>query len=163
MPNKAAGPLTHKPIGAPAADVPSTVLLEVHMSDAPRQLTVYFDGSCPLCTAEIGHYRKQQGAQTIDFVDVSAADAPLACGLDRDAAMARFHVRESDGRLYSGAEAFTRIWARLPAWRWASHAARVPGVTFLLERSYRAFLPVRPYLSQMLRNLQERRRSRTAE
>ena len=83
--------------------------MEGVLGDAPRDLTVYFDGSCPLCRAEIGHYRKQRGAETIAFVDVSDADVPLACGIDRDAAMARFHVRESDGRLLSGAEAFTRI------------------------------------------------------
>lgn len=126
------------------------------MGDAPRDLTVYFDGSCPLCTAEIGHYRKQRGAETIDFVDVSDPNAPLACGIDRAAAMARFHVREGDGRLVSGAEAFTRIWSRLPAWRWASRLSRLPGVTPMLEFGYRAFLPIRPALSRTLRRFQSR-------
>ena len=127
------------------------------MSDAPRDLTVYFDGSCPLCKAEIGHYRKQRGAETIEFVDVSVADVPLTCGIDRAAAMARFHVRESDGRVLSGAEAFTRVWARLPAWRWASRLSRLPGVTPALEIAYRAFLPVRPALSRTVRRFQSRR------
>jgi predicted DCC family thiol-disulfide oxidoreductase YuxK len=130
--------------------------MEGVLGDAPRDLTVYFDGSCPLCRAEIGHYRKQRGAETIAFVDVSDADVPLACGIDRDAAVARFHVRESDGRLLSGAEAFTRIWARLPAWSWASRLSALPGVTSVLEIGYRAFLPVRPALSWMLRRVQSR-------
>lgn len=126
------------------------------MSDAPRNLTVYFDGSCPLCNAEIGHYRKQRGSETIAFVDVSDAEAPLTCGIDRAAAMARFHVRESDGQLFSGAEAFTRIWSRLPAWRWAARFSRLPGVTPVMEIGYRAFLPIRPSVSRMLRRFQSR-------
>ena len=33
--------------------------------------TVYFDGSCPLCQAEIGYYRRKDQAGALCFVDVS--------------------------------------------------------------------------------------------
>lgn len=127
------------------------------MSETARNLTVYYDGSCPLCRMEIGHYRCQRGADAIDFVDVSDPSVSVAPDLDRKAAMARFHVRESDGRLLSGAEAFTRIWERLPSWRFAARIAQVPGVTPLLELAYRAFLPIRPYLSRAACRWQRRR------
>ena len=119
-----------------------------------RNLTVYFDGSCPLCRAEIGHYQRQCGAEQIDFVDVSDASVPVAADLDRKAAIARFHVRESDGRLHSGADAFARSWERLPSWRWASAVARVPGVTPVLELAYRGFLPLRPAVSRAAGRIQ---------
>ena len=35
--------------------------------------TVYFDGSCPLCTVEIDHYKKQSGAEAIDFIETNRA------------------------------------------------------------------------------------------
>ncbi len=127
------------------------------MTEPGRNLTVYYDGSCPLCRLEIGHYQCQRGAEAIDFVDVSDPGVSIASDLDRKAAMARFHVRESDGRLLSGAEAFARIWERLPSWRFAARIARVPGVTPLLELAYRGFLPVRPYLSRMACRIQRRR------
>lgn len=126
------------------------------MTETARNLTVYYDGSCPLCRMEIGHYRCQRGADVIDFVDVSDPSVVIA-DLDRKAAMTRFHVRESDGRLVSGAEAFARIWERLPSWRFAALMARVPGVTPLLELAYRGFLPIRPYLSRAACRWQRRK------
>ena len=122
--------------------------------DTKRNLTVYFDGSCPLCRVEIGHYQRHCGAEQIDFVDVSDVSVPVADDLDRKAAMARFHVREADGQLHSGADAFARIWQRLPSWWWAAAVARVPGVTPVLELAYRGFLPIRPAMSRLAGRIQ---------
>ncbi len=71
--------------------------------------------------------------------------------------MARFHVREADGTLRSGAAAFVTLWGAVPAWRWAAKLGRLPGVTPLLELAYRGFLPVRPFLSRAVARWQRRR------
>lgn len=131
-------------------------------ASAPDRLTIYYDGSCPLCRAEIGHYRRQDGSDALCFVDVSDPAAPLADDLGRESAMARFHVRTAQGDLISGAAAFARIWQVLPAWRWAARLARVPGVTPILELAYRAFLPVRPAVSRMAARMEARRTAKAA-
>lgn len=118
--------------------------------------TVYFDGSCPLCQAEIGYYRRSDDAGAICFVDVSKTGADIPNGLTQRDAMARFHVRAADGRMLSGAAAFAEVWARLPKWRWAAHVAALPGILPVLELGYRAFLPVRPYLSRFAGRLLRR-------
>lgn len=115
--------------------------------------TVYFDGSCPLCTFEIGHYASQTGGDHLNFVDVSQEGPDLGSDLSVDAAMRRFHVRLSDGRLLSGARAFVAIWNTLPRWRWAARIAQIPGVTLVLEGAYRLFLPVRPVMSMLAARL----------
>lgn len=116
-------------------------------------LTVYYDGSCPLCTAEIGHYAACEGASRLRFVDVSESGAEPGPDLTQEAAMKRFHVRLSDGRLQSGARGFAAVWGALPGWRWAARLARVPGMLPLMEGVYRVFLPIRPYISRLVARL----------
>lgn len=120
---------------------------EAFPADAP--LTVYFDGACPLCRAEIKHYQSQAGADRISFQDLTTIDvaAQPAPGLTTAQAMARFHIRRASGELVSGAAAFVAIWQQLPRWRWAARIASFPGVTPILEVGYRLFLPLRPALS----------------
>lgn len=120
---------------------------------AATELTVYFDGSCPLCTAEIGHYAACRGAERLRFVDVSAPGADPGPGLSPEEALRRFHVRWADGRLLSGASGFAAIWGLLPGWRLAARIAALPGVLRLLELGYRAVLPLRPALSRLAARL----------
>ena len=115
---------------------------------AADDVTIYHDGSCPLCRLEIAHYRRQVGSQHLTFVDVAAAGADLGPDLSAVDAMARFHVRLPDGSLQSGAAGFATVWQHLPRWRWAGMIARQPGIRSLLEMAYRLFLPARPYLAR---------------
>jgi predicted DCC family thiol-disulfide oxidoreductase YuxK len=112
-------------------------------------LTVYYDGSCPLCRVEIAHYREQKGGSQICFRDVSQPDRRREPDLLREKAMSRFHVRRSDGKLVSGAAAFVPIWRLLPRWRWAARIAALPGMMALLESGYRLFLTARPTLARI--------------
>lgn len=122
---------------------------------APRDetLTIYYDGACPLCRAEIAHYGAIDEARKLRFVDASASETDLGPDLPRAAALGRFHVRKADGTLVSGAAGFVAIWSVLPRWRWAGRLARLPGVTPLLEVLYRGFLPLRPYISRLFARL----------
>ena len=117
-------------------------------SEVPKS-TVFFDGSCPLCRAEIGYYRRKDQDGALCFVDVSETGAVTPEGITQERAMERFHVRARDGRILSGAAAFVEVWTRLPKWRWAARAASLPGALAALELGYRMFLPVRPFISRV--------------
>ena len=106
--------------------------------------TVYFDGDCPVCSREVAMYRRQPGADAVQWIDVAhCRPAELGSGLTREDAMARLHLRRPDGSLVSGALAFTGLWRVLPRWAWLGRAlGQGPGL-WLLEAGYRGFLVVR--------------------
>lgn len=114
-------------------------------------LTVFYDGSCPLCRREMALYRNRLGAGAITWCDVSkSASSQLRPGLCRDAAMARFHVQLPNGDLADGGDAFVALWCALPAFRVPGMVMRLPGVRFLVNEAYNGFLLIRPWLQRVL-------------
>jgi predicted DCC family thiol-disulfide oxidoreductase YuxK len=116
------------------------------MSETVPQVTVWFDGACPLCLKEIALMRRLDRRQRIEFVD--ATDEEAACPVSRQALLARFHAREGE-RLYSGAEAFAAMWRAIPVLRPFGIAARIPLVLWGLEKLYLGFLRFRPRLQRL--------------
>ena len=113
-------------------------------------LTVMYDGACPLCRREIGLYQSLTPLQTVVWLDVSDATATMSAA-DQARYMARFHVRQKDGNLLSGAAAFVALWLTMPGWRWLGKFGRLPGITPTLEVMYRGFLHLRPHLQRWMR------------
>ena len=114
----------------------------------PHSLTVWYDGDCPICTAEIGLIRTLDRASAIEFVDLSL---PGGCPTDRAARLARIHAQPRDGRMVSGAAAFVAMWRVLPRLRPLATLASPPPILWLLERAYLLFLKLRPTLQAIVR------------
>jgi predicted DCC family thiol-disulfide oxidoreductase YuxK len=94
-------------------------------------LAVCYNGDCPVCRSEIGHYRRQGegagGEAAIEWIDLAAAPDRLAAhGVDAAQAKRRLHALTADGRLISGVDVFAAIWERLPRYRWLARAVRQP-------------------------------------
>jgi predicted DCC family thiol-disulfide oxidoreductase YuxK len=110
-------------------------------------LTVWYDGACPLRRREISIMRRLDRPGAIRVIDLSSL-AAADCPEDRSALLQRFHAIE-DGRIVSGAEAFAAMWRAIPVLRPLGLAARRPWVLRLLERYYVRFLRVRPVLQRL--------------
>ena len=108
-------------------------------------LTIFFDGACPLCRREIAHYLARDTSRRLVAVDIVQDTAPLAAiGVSQADALAVLHVQDGGGRVLTGAAAFLAIWDRLPRWRLLARTIRaVPGAVALLERAYRVIAPRR--------------------
>ncbi len=111
--------------------------------------TVYFDGSCPICSREVAAYRRMAGAERLRWVDAARCEAgAMGTDLDRETALARMHVRRADGTLATGAAAFAELWSAIPRLAWLGRFARLPGVRSVAELAYAGFLRVRPLITR---------------
>lgn len=106
------------------------------------QTTVYFDGSCPLCVREIAIYKNNKSAE-VAFIDVSAVDY-ADDDLDQAKAMARFHVRQADGTLLDGGEAFIALWEKTPRFKWLAVLFKPLFMVKIANVAYDKFLKIRP-------------------
>ena len=127
-----------------------------HRQDAPyllvmAELTIWYDGACPLCRREMAAMHRLDTRHAIQFVEIDCVDSG-SCPLDRATLLARFHAREN-GELLSGAAAFAAMWRALPLLRPLGLAARIPVILRLLEIAYVGFLSVRPRLQQFARRV----------
>lgn len=121
--------------------------------ETPRAVTVFYDGACPLCSAEIGFYRRRRGADRVSWVDVSACQAEnVTAGLTRDQALRRFHIQDAEGRLISGGRAFAVLWAALPGYAWIGRLFRLKPLAWAIDRAYDGFLKWRPRLQAVARD-----------
>ncbi len=113
-------------------------------------LTVFYDGACPLCRREVAFYRERRGAERVDWVDVSEAGTKdVAPGLSRQQALARFHVSDASGTLMSGGAAFAALWRTLPSFRPLGRLFGLRPFAWALERLYLVFLRLRPRLQAL--------------
>lgn len=113
-------------------------------SDFPS-VTVWYDAECPLCVREIALMRRLDSQGSIDFV---VAQSATGCPLDTQSLLARFHAQERGQPIVSGAAAFAAMWRAIPLLRPLGLAARFRPLLWLLERLYRGFLVVRPWLQR---------------
>jgi predicted DCC family thiol-disulfide oxidoreductase YuxK len=83
------------------------------VSRLPDSLTIYYDGLCPLCLAEIHVLTARNRRGLMSFIDISdkyfaAAGHPVSCA----EAMARMHGRLGNGQLLTGVSVFVAAYRR---------------------------------------------------
>jgi len=115
-----------------------------------QSMTLYYDGRCPLCMAEIHMLRARNKQGLLQFVDVTedgfdAAGHEISCS----AALAQMHGRLQDGRLLTGSVVFAEAYRRanLPVLAWVLSQ---PLLQPLLAVLYRLFARYRHSISRCL-------------
>ncbi|MFV8259539.1 thiol-disulfide oxidoreductase DCC family protein [Bdellovibrio bacteriovorus] len=121
--------------------------MEKQKSTSQSGITVYYDGLCQLCSREIAHYRKLKGADRIAFIDITSSDFDaISEGLDPHKIHKSLHVRDSEGKIVTGVEAFIVIWSQLESLKQIVPLASFAPVKKTLEAGYLLFAKVRPLL-----------------
>lgn len=89
-------------------------------------IRILYNAECPICNAEICHYRAYAEKRDIPFGfdDLNTVD-PLQYGVTQDQAAQRLHILH-DGQVYSGMPAFRIIWAEMPRYRFLAWITGAP-------------------------------------
>ena len=74
--------------------------------------TLYYDGNCPLCRAEIDRLRRFSEGR-IELRDVHDIE-PQEVDIDKTELLARLHLMTADGEWITGLKANIRAWRHTP-------------------------------------------------
>lgn len=113
---------------------------------------ILYNDRCPICRAEIAHYRKRAEAASapLSFEDLNTADLG-DWALTADQAKRRLHAALPDGRIVSGIPAFAAIWTALPGMGWLARLVLIPGVRGIADVAYNRIAAPWLYRRQMRR------------
>ena len=101
------------------------------------QLTLLFDGGCPLCVREVRFLERRDRVRRIRFVDIDAADYNPADhgGIAYREAMGRIHAIAADGTVLRDVAVFREAY-RLIGLGWLYAPTRWPLIGAVVDRIY---------------------------
>lgn len=120
------------------------------MSQQLQALTLFYDGACPLCQAEILFLSSRNQANLLKFIDIHSDQYdPLKVGVSCEEALAAMYGQYADGTLINGPAVFPEAYQRanLPTLAWFfSRKTLQPA----LQMGYRFFAKNRHAISKVL-------------
>lgn len=114
------------------------------------ELILYFDGRCPLCTAEIRRLGARDTRHRLAFVDIAEPGFdPAPLGVDLSALNRELHARLPDGRMLTGMDSIVAAYA-LVGRRGLVWLLRAPAVRDAFAPLYRRLARNRYVVSRWL-------------
>jgi predicted DCC family thiol-disulfide oxidoreductase YuxK len=102
--------------------------------------TVYYNSACPVCRSGVAAQQGAMAACEIEWIDVHAnPEAVRALGVDIEAVREKLYVRDADGRVQVGADAFATLWSRTRGLRSFARLLAFPRVRAFAQCAYDAF------------------------
>ena len=119
------------------------------MASKLQKLTLFYDGACPLCQAEILFLSGRNEANLLDFIDINSERYdPQAVGVSCEQALAAMYGQYADGTLIHGVAVFPEAYQRanllLLAWIFSR-----PALQPILKVGYQFFAKNRHAISRI--------------
>lgn len=119
------------------------------MSASPS-LTVFYDGQCPLCLAEMRQLKASDRDDLIHLADLHAEDFEQQYpNIDRQQAQRILHGQLASDELLTGLDVTCTAWSLVGRHRWLA-MLRWPGVRWLADGAYRLFARYRHPIAALL-------------
>lgn len=104
-----------------------------------KEIEVFFDGDCPLCSREINFLKRLDKQEKIVFTNIAEKDFEASnYGLTFDDFMAEIRGRLPDGTMISGVEVFRRLYGAVGL-KWTIAITRLPIISSVLDFGYKVF------------------------
>lgn len=135
-PGGARGTASHEAVAARLAPITGAGAEGDHVA-----LTVFYNGACPVCRKHVARFQKISAGRSRLIAWADSAAAPWALRrwhVDPAEALVRLYAVADDGRLLSGAAAFSRLWRELPGYRALGVIVGLPGVLQMADALYSA-------------------------
>ncbi len=107
------------------------------------QNKVYYNGACPICNAGIKNQRKRMeacGLKNIEWVDINTKpDAIFETGASLNQIRERLYVKDTNGQLNIGLDAFAYLWSQTNGQRWLARLVQFPVFKQISRLTYNLF------------------------
>jgi predicted DCC family thiol-disulfide oxidoreductase YuxK len=104
---------------------------------------VYYNSACTICDAGIKDQRRRmegRGLKDIEWVDVHTHPEMVSeLGASLEEVRERLHVKDSDGRISVGSDAFTHLWSQTHGQRWLATILQLPALKQVMRLMYNLF------------------------
>ncbi|WP_394209086.1 thiol-disulfide oxidoreductase DCC family protein [Enterovibrio calviensis] len=112
--------------------------------------TLFYDGSCPLCVAEMNQLRTLNTNGSLHFEDILASDfTERYPDIIPDDAREILHGKFHDGRVLLGLDVTHQAWKRVGRKRWIG-LLRLPVIRWFADKAYLTFAKNRYRISWLL-------------
>ncbi len=123
-----------------------SLTLSINGTSSNMSGKVYYNSACPVCNAGIKDQRQRMeacGAKDIEWVDVHAyPEAVAEVGASLEQVRERLYVKDSDGRINVGADAFAYLWSQTRGQQWLARLLQLPVLRQLVQLAYNLFARV---------------------
>ncbi|MBQ4837815.1 thiol-disulfide oxidoreductase DCC family protein [Pseudoalteromonas luteoviolacea] len=114
-----------------------------------QELTIFYDGTCPLCVKEMAALTKRDNSNRILIVDIYSEEFGRYPEIDPNKANLILHALDMHGNLLLGLDVTYNAW-RLVGMGWLYAPLRWPVVRPVADKLYLAFAKNRYRISYLL-------------
>ena len=107
-------------------------------------ITVYFDGQCPICVKEVSKWREADFDCTVHWLDITDNDELLIShGINPEKALLELHTKTSDGVIRTSIASYSLLLKHLPRWKFLGWLLGLPVIRHFLKWGYDGLTRVR--------------------
>lgn len=114
------------------------------------ELTIFYDGGCPLCLAEMKHLMKLDRNNKLELVDINQENfQAIYPDINREQADRILHGQLATGKILLGLDVTHKAWSLVGKGNWTA-IIRWPVVRYMADFVYLQFARHRHFLSRII-------------